>query len=920
VRSTKTPTIELVGRETESRALVERIDAARAGGGGALVLLGAPGIGKTSLLEAARRHAAASGLHVLRTTGVQSETHLPFAGLHQLLKPVLDDVDRLPASYAKAVQGAFGMSDEAVSSPFVVAMAVLHLLGESAERAPLALLVDDAQWLDGSTVAALAFVARRLESDPIALVVALRDGFPSSFLEARIPVRRIEPLADSHAAALLDATSPDLGPTLRERLLRNAAGNPLALVELATALRSPLEADGVLAGSDLPLTDRLERAFVDRLATLSPATRDFLRIAAANERGMLAELLSAASRLEGPAITIAAVSEAVAAGLVDVDGPELRFRHPLMRSAIQQAMSLEERRATHTALAATFEGDPDRQTWHRASATVGTDASVAADLEAIGRRASRRGAVGVAMQALERAAQLADVPEVRGILLARAAIFAMIMGRASSVLRFLDTIDDEHVPVGERPSVVTMRESYGRSAWSGASRIPEFVAIADQLRREGNFERGMAALFVIANRCWWSNPNEETRGALIDVLDRFEAPPGDARALSIRAMTSPVEQGAFVLDVLERCATDPAAERGGPADQQLGLAAQAVGDFVRAERYIEARAQYLRAQGMLGGLVSSLLKLAWTKIQLGDWKGAASAASEAERLAEETGQLDLAAAAACATATIAAYRGEIDVAERIAVAGERELSASGVNPQRAMAQWPRGVAALAAGRFDEAYQQLSRIFDPADPAFHPHVRSWVLVDFVEAALHSRHEAEASAIVDELEPIAARARSPLLVAALHYARPALSRDDQEAAFRADAELAPWPFTRARLQLAYGIWLRRHRRAADSRAPLRSARDAFDALGALPWGERARQELRASGETSRRRSHDLADALSPQELQIARLAAQGLSNKEIGRQLFLSHRTIGSHLYRIFPKLGITARSHLRDALRGTAEAH
>jgi hypothetical protein len=306
---------------------------------------------------------------------------------------------------------------------------------------------------------------------------------------------------------------------------------------------------------------------------------------------------------------------------------------------------------------------------------------------------------------------------------------------------------------------------------------------------------------------------------------------------------------------------------GGIADHQLALAAQAVGDFVRTERFLEARSQFLRAQGLLGGLTSALLKLAWTKIQLGSWRSAAPTASEAERLAEETGQLDLAAAAKLASATIAAYRGELEAAEQLTAEGERALFSAGANPQLAMVQWPRGVAALAAARFDEGYEQLRRIFLPADHAHHPHVRSWVVVDLVEAAVHSEHEDEVRLIVQDLTSIAKRSRSPLLLGALQFARAVLDAGDDGAAFLADATLAPWPFTRARLQLAHGVWLRRHRRAADSRTPLRAARDTFDALGALPWGERARQELRASGETSRRRSYDLTDALSPQELQIA-----------------------------------------------------
>jgi DNA-binding CsgD family transcriptional regulator/tetratricopeptide (TPR) repeat protein len=916
------PPTALIGRDADSKALFARIDAAREGRGGALVLRGAPGIGKTSLLEVARAHAATSGLHVLSTTGVQSETHLPFAGLHQLLRPVLHDVDRLPMSYAKAVQGAFGLHDEPVSGPYVVAMAVLHLLGESAERAPLVLLVDDAQWLDGSTGAALAFVARRLESDSIALIVAIRDGFATPFLEAGILERAIDALTDAHSEALLDSSSPGLGASLRERVLRNAAGNPLALLELVAALRSKPEVDPAAADSELPLTDRLEYAFADRLTSLSPGARSFLRVAAANDSGVIAEALAAATTLDGRPVSLAVATEAKEARFVEVEGHgHLRFRHPLMRSAILRAMTLEERRETHAALAATLVGDADRRTWHRASAVLETDASIAADLEELARRAHRRGAAGVAIQALDRAAQLANDSESRGRHLARAAVLAMILGRASSVLQFLDTVDDGHVPPGERPSIVTMRESFGRSAWSGASRIPEFVEIADRLGAGGEVERATAALYVIANRCWWSNPDEAVRREVVAVLERFPDAPEDPRRLATLALASPVEHGSIVLERLARRSAEHPAERGSLGDYQLGLAALSVGDFARAERSFEARVQFNRAQGLLGGLVSSLLRLSWVKIHLGDWRKALSITAEAERLGGETGQLDLAAGATLAGATIAAYRGEVEVAERLSAAGERGMIGSYADPGRAMARWSWGVAAFVSGRHEEAYRQLRRVYDPKDDSYHPHMRSWLLVDLVEAAVHCGQEDDANSIVRDLEPIVARARWPVLVASLQYAHAVLASDNNEKAFRADAELATWPFMRARLQLAYGVWLRRQRRVADSRAPLRAARDAFDALGAAPWGERARQELRASGETSRRRSYDLTDALSPQELQIAQMAAAGLSNKEIGQQLFLSHRTISTHLYRTFPKLGITARSHLSSALqrRSTAQA-
>ncbi len=905
----------LIGRDTESGALTDHIDAARNGNGGAFLVRGAPGIGKTALLEAARAHASASGLQVLSTTGVQSETHLPFAGLHQLLRPILKDLERLPISYVKAIQAAFGLIDEPVSGPHVIAMAVLHLLGETAERAPLVLLVDDAQWLDGSTGAALSFVARRIQSDPIALIVAMRDGFGTPLLEAGLTEHSIGALSDFDSEALLDTRSPGLDVQLRERVLRYAAGNPLALVELVAALRSTPDVDSNRAGSDLPLTERLEHAFADRLTSLSPGARSFLRVAAANDSGVIAEALTAATQLDGRAVTFTAATEARKARLVEFDDVGLlRFRHPLMRSAILGAMTLEEKRETHAALAATLAGDVDRRTWHRASAALETDATIIADLDELARRASRRGASGVAIEALDRAAQLADDRETRAHYLARAAVQAMILGRVSTVLRFLDTFDDEHVPPGQRPSVVTMRESFGRSAWSGASRLPEFIQIADRLRAEGQVDRAIGALYVIANRCWWSNPDEVVLRELLAVLDRLPVAPDDPQRLATLAMASPVEHGAVVLEGLKRRSEENPVERGSLSDYQLGLAALSVGDLARAERSFEARVQSNRAQGLLGGLVSALLRLAWVKIHVGDWRNALSLTGEAELLGIETGQMDLTAGAKLAGATIRAYRGECEVAERLSAEGERGLIGPRADPGRAMARWSWGVSALAAGRHDEAYGQLRRVLDAKDDSYHPHVRSWLLVDLVEAAAHCGQERDANALVRDMEPIAARVRSPLLIAGMQYARAVLAPDSNEKAFQDDAALATWPFARARLQLAYGVWLRRQRRVADSRAPLRVARNAFDTLGAAPWGERARQELRASGETSRQRSYELIDALSPQELQIAQLAASGMTNKEIGRQLFLSHRTISTHLYNVFPKLGITMRSQLRDALQ------
>jgi DNA-binding CsgD family transcriptional regulator len=904
----------LIGRDREVGALAERIDAASGPGGGALLLRGPAGIGKSSLLEAAKAHAAVARFQILTSTGIQSESQLPFAGLHQLLRPVLREVDRLPDSYAHAIRAAFGLSDQTAPSPYLIALSTLHLLGECADAAPVLLLVDDAQWLDLPTAEALAFVARRLESDPIVLLATVRDGFEIPLLGAGIPELRVEGLSDLDARSLLAVRAPGLTAALRDRILGEASGNPLALVELSGVLSATSNADRMLRTAHLPLNDRLELAFADRLSSLTPATRGLLDVASVDPNGILAQLLSAASSLEGREITLEAIAGARSVDLVEIDGEHLRFRHPLMRSAIHQSMSLERRQAVHAAWASTLEADPDRRVWHRAAEVVGPYEEIAAELEAAAARAERRGAVSVALEALERAAQLAGDPARRGSRLIQAVHKARILGRRNDVVRILNSMDDSELGPLEQAQAALLRLMSTGGTWSGAPRILSFAGIAERMRVEGDVEGGLRLLASIAHRCWWANLDEGTRARLIEIAERFPVSENDSRLIHALALVAPVERGAAVLERISRRWAELPDWTGEELDQ-LSLAALAVGDFARAEQMFDASISHCRGHGLLGDLVSGLAMQAWTKIHRGDWVQAASMADEAARLSDEVGQRIWRTKADLASATIAAYRGDVASSDRLSSAGEQALLPRDANPHLALVQYPRGAAALADGRYDEAYQHLRRIFEPSDTAYHPHVRSWALIDLVDAALHSRHEDEAGVFVRELDEVASQTGWPFLLASLEFAHALLTPEPNEETFQASlAGLVRWPFPRARLQLAYGLWLRRQRRSSDARAPLREARDTFDALGATPWGDRARKELRASGETSRRRVHDVADALSPQELQIAQLAASGLSNKEIGQQLFLSHRTVGSHLYRIFPKLGITARSHLRAALQ------
>jgi DNA-binding CsgD family transcriptional regulator len=909
----------LLGREPELRLLDELVD--RVGErGAALVARGDAGIGKSALLAAASRRARDRGMLVLSTAGVQSEAHLPFAGLHQLLRPVLNGVNELPAPQRAALLAAFGMTEAAAPEFFLIALAALDLLGEAAARSPLLLVVDDAHWLDRPTSDVLAFVARRIEPEPIALLIAIRDGYESGLAEVGLPELHLEGLDRPAAGALLDAHAHELAPAARQRVLEEAAGNPLALVELPVALRSDHLGDGSLLPARLPLTERLERAFATRASELPAATCALLLVAAADDGGVLGEILSAAAIVDGAERTVEVVAPAVFAGLVEVDDQALRFRHPLVRSAIYQSASITSRHAAHAALAAVLEAQPDRRAWHRAASIVGTDDEVASELEEAALRACRRGAVGAAVAAQERAAKLTGDPAHRARRLLRAAQLAFELGRRDLVDRLLREAEPLELGPLEPGRVLWIREMVDPRILGDGGRVRSLVETADRASLEGDSELALDLLWLAGQRSFWADPGEEARRSVVEGAERLGGADGDLRLLAAVGYAAPIERGGVVIDRLSRVEPDA---RGDPqAMRLLGSAAVTVGAFDLAAGFLAASAARLREQGRLGHLARVLVLQAWSATQLADWNVARPAAEEAGRLAAETGEPLWSAGAQAIGAMLAALRGETDLAETLAADAERIVMPMGVNFMLATVQLARGLTSLGGGRHGEAYERLHRVFDPGDPAYHPFIRCWAIADLVEAAVHSGHEDAARALLEEVALLVEQTPSPWIHAGIDYARPLLADDDDaEALFDAAlaAETTRWPFYRARLQLAYGAWLRRRRRAADSRVPLRSARDAFDALGVIQWGERARQELRASGETSGRRTPGAWDRLTPQELHIARMAADGLSNREIGQQLYLSHRTVGYHLYRIFPKLGITSRAELPAILSAASDS-
>jgi DNA-binding CsgD family transcriptional regulator/tetratricopeptide (TPR) repeat protein len=910
------PGSSLLGRESELDALDQMLDDVHARGG-SLEVTGGPGVGKSALLEEAAARAADRGMLVLHVTGVQSEALLAFAGLHHLLRPALGRLDQLAAPQRHAIQAAFGLSDGPAPDMFLTALAALDLLAESAARAPVLAVADDVQWLDRPTRDVLAFVARRLEFEPVLLVTAVRDGYETP-RDGGLPALRLEALPAPAAAALLDARAPGLPEDVRTRLLDEAAGNPLALVELPVAYGKP--GAGTRVPTWLPLTTRLERAFAARAFDLPADTRTALLVAALDDGPRLSEVLDAAALVVGTEVTVGVLDPAVSAGLIEITGAEFRFRHPLMRAAIRQKASLSQRQIGHAALAHVLHGQPERAVWHRAASLVGPDETIASELEAAARHAQRRGGMAVAVSALQRAAELSDGPHRAGRLL-RAAELGFEVGQQDLVLGLLAEAEKLGLGAREQAQLTWIRESFTDGIPGDAAQARSLAAVAGQAGAEGDTDLALKLLYGAALRCWWVDPGQETRDEVLAAAERLDVAQTDPRLLVALAFAAPIGRGAAVIDRLSGL---PVAIRADAAAMRLaGNAAMAVGAFDLAARFQAAAAAGLRAQGRLGLLPRALAQQAWCAAHLADLATAIPAAEEGRRLAEETRQPLVMATAEAVQAMLAALRGDVEAAETSAAKAEQTaipIEASGL---LAATQLARGLAAFGAGRPADALAHLRRIHDRADPAYHYAIRCYTIGDLAEAAVRADNDPQSiDGYMQEMEAAARQTPSPSLQAGLRYARALLATGPEAKTLFEDAVqsgLSGWPFHRARAELAYGEWLHKQRQDSAARAPLRAATETFDALGVIPWSERARQQLRATGETSRPRTPEARDQLSPQELQIVQMAAEGLSNREIGQKLYLSHRTISSHLYRVFPKLGITSRAELRHVLDRTASA-
>lgn len=899
------PDAFLFGRERELRFIDAQLDGVGDRGSASLIR-GEAGVGKTAILEAAKSRALSRKMSLLAATGVPSETNLPFAGLYELLRPIVERTERLPGPQQGALRAAFGLTDVPAAELFLIALGALDLLSDFASERPLLLIVDDAQWLDRSTINVLAFIARRLQSEQIVLLVASRD-LPDAVFADIIPELRVEGLDEIASRELLQAHSPNLSGEIRDRVLRESAGNPLALVELPKAIALEASSSGLLP-AHLPLTTRLERAFASRISELPLMTRQVLLIAATDDGSNLAEIMSAARLLGGEPLSLEVLAPAVTAKLIYADAFNVRFRHPLVRSAVSNASNIAERAAAHAALATVLKADPDRSVWHRAAGTVGPDDTVAHDLESAGVRAVQRGDVRGAIQALERAAELSADTARRARCLLKASELAFEIGWNGLVVSLLQEAETLELSRRDRVWLTWFREAAQRSI-SGTEALK---GIADSIKTDDDVDLALDLLSGPATKGWWAEPDEEVCKHVIGAVERVGASGGDPRFVLIVAMTDPIDRGAFVIERLRRSGANLRDDA--RAAHLLGLAAIQIGDFDLAERFLSSAIAGLRSDGRLALLAHMLVLRAWSAIFRGNRNMAIADAEEGTRLAEETEQPTYVSLARAAAAMSAALRGDYESAE--ALANEAERIAQPLGILLAEVQMARGINALGAGRYDDAYRHLRRMFDPLDRSYHPMRHCYFIGDLAEAAVPSGHRDDAVALLAEMESLARRTPSPQFQLAMLYAR-AILADDMEAPRLFEAALAAAAgcssFTMARLQMAFGAWLRRARRVKEARPLLKAAMEAFDALGALPWSERARKELRAAGASIQRRVPERQEELTPQELQIALMASEGLTNREIGQKLYLSHRTVGAHLYRIYPKLDVTSRFQLRDAL-------
>jgi DNA-binding CsgD family transcriptional regulator/tetratricopeptide (TPR) repeat protein len=904
----------LLGRAGERRLLRGLFENVRGGQSAVIVIRGEAGVGKTALLQ----HCVdeADGLRVARIAGIESEMELPFAGLHQLCAPMLDRLDALPEPQRGALRVAFGLASGAPPDRFLVALASLSLLAEVATERPLACLVDDAQWLDAASGQVLGFVARRLLAESVAIVFAVREPSTERML-ADLPELQLGGLAEDDARALLATVVPGrIDERVRDRLIAETHGNPLAILELPRELAAAELPGGFgLAGAQA-LPGRIEESFLRRLEELPHDTRRLLLIAAADPAGDPALLWRAAPRL-GVAST--ALEAAVRAELVDV-GAQVRFRHPLVRSAVYRSASAPERRSAHGALADVTDAavEPDRRAWHRAQATPAPDEEVAAELERSAGRAQSRGGLAAAAAFLGRAADLSTDAPRRSERLLAAAQAHLQAGAFDTALGVLAAAQGG--PLDElgraRVDLLHAQIAYAQNRGSDA---PELLLRAARtlepldarLSRDTHLDAWSAALFAgrLANAAGLADVSRAARLAPA-------APDPRPSDMLLDGFALAFTEGRAAAEPLLRRAANAFAGPDVSIEEVLrwGWLATAAAvyawDHDTCVAIASREVRVARESGALEVLVVALNVLAQAIALGGEFARAARLIAETDAVSEATG----ARVAPYGALVLEAMRAREPEASRLIAGAIEEATAGGQGTAVQYARWARAVVMNAHGRYEEALAAATEASEDTPELF---VSMWALSELVEAATRTGRADLAASALDRLGEHTRETAEPW-GRGMHLRARALLADGEaaEPLYREAIERLGHTRLRpeqARARLLYGEWLRRANRRVDAREQLRAAHDAFLRMGADGFAERARHELLATGAKVRRRVDETRDELTPQEEHIARLARDGRTNPQIGAELYISPRTVEWHLNKVFAKLGISSRRGLQDAL-------
>jgi DNA-binding CsgD family transcriptional regulator len=904
----------LLGRRSECEALDRVLARLRTGRSPVLVLRGEAGVGKTALLEYLLEEA--SGCRVVRAAGAESEMELAYAGLQQLCAPMLDHLDALPGPQREALSTAFGLSAGDPPDRFFVGLAVLSLCAEAARDRPLLCVVDDAQWLDRASAQALAFVARRLDAESVALVLAIREIGDESELPG-LPDMTVRGLTDADARALLEsAIHVHLDEPVRDRIVAETRGNPLALLELPRAMTPAELAGGYGLPESMPMASRIEQGFRRRLESLPPQTRRLLLTAAAEPIGDATLVWRAAERL---GIGVEAAAAASAEGLLEIDG-RVRFRHPLVRSAAYRASAPPERQEVHLALADVTDPDrdPDRRAWHRAQATDRPDEDVAAELERSASRAAARGGIAAAAAFLERAAELTPDPASRGGRALAAAQAKFESAAPEAALELLAVAEMCPLEELQRARLERLRAEIAFARTRGRDAPALLLDAARRLEpldaamaRETHLEAMVAAMF--AGRL---GDGPSVREAA-EAAQAGPAAPQPPRAIDLLldGLATRFTEGysAGVPPLRKALAAFQGVDGSTARDERwLWLACRVAQDLWDDELWyaLATRGVHVaRETGMLSVLPNAVTYRAALYVQAGAFGVASSLIEETDAITQATEMAPLKYAALM----LAAWRGREADALALIEAGRIEATARGEGMGLGVSEWVTALLFNGRGRYQDAHAAAERACAHDDVA----IFAWALVEMIEAGVRSGTTDASSAALDRLSERTRASGTDWALGVLARSQALLSEGDVADTLYREA-IERLERTRIRVELArarllYGEWLRREHRRVDAREQLRAAHEMFTAMGAEGFAERARVELLATGETVRKRAVETRDELTAQEAQIARLARDGRTNPEIGAQLYISPRTVEWHLRNVFTKLGIRSRRELHDAL-------